>query len=71
MARDRLFELRQMAEDYEMTNKEYLAQLQQRAKTRNDWRILNPNITPDLVEADVIGTNLAEAHLNWKNHNAD
>jgi TIR domain/Pentapeptide repeats (8 copies) len=52
-----------VAEDYAMANKEHLAQLRQGVKTWNDWRSLNPNITPDLVEADLIGTNLAEAHL--------
>jgi uncharacterized protein YjbI with pentapeptide repeats len=46
-----------------MANKEHLAHLRQGVKTWNDWRNLNPNITPDLVEADRIGTNLAEAHL--------
>jgi uncharacterized protein YjbI with pentapeptide repeats len=30
---------------------------------RNYWRSSNPDITPDLAEADLIGANLAEVNL--------
>jgi hypothetical protein len=46
-----------------MASKEHLAQLQQGVKTWNDWRSLNPNITPDLVEAHLTGANLAGVNL--------
>jgi uncharacterized protein YjbI with pentapeptide repeats len=46
-----------------MANEGHLVQLKQRVTARNYWRSSNPDITPDLAEADLIGANLAEVNL--------
>jgi uncharacterized protein YjbI with pentapeptide repeats len=46
-----------------MANEGHLVQLKQRVTAWNCWRSSNPDITPDLTEADLIGANLAEADL--------
>jgi uncharacterized protein YjbI with pentapeptide repeats len=46
-----------------MANEGHLVQLKQRVTARNYWRSSNPDITPDLAEADLIEVNLAEADL--------
>jgi uncharacterized protein YjbI with pentapeptide repeats len=46
-----------------MANEGHLVQLKQRVTAWNCWRSSNPDITPDLAEADLIGANLAEVNL--------
>jgi uncharacterized protein YjbI with pentapeptide repeats len=46
-----------------MANEGHLVQLKQRVTARNYWRSSNPDITPDLAEADLIGANLAKVNL--------
>jgi uncharacterized protein YjbI with pentapeptide repeats len=46
-----------------MANEGHLVQLKQRVTAWNCWRSSNPDITPDLAEADLIEVNLAEADL--------
>jgi hypothetical protein len=46
-----------------MANEGHLVQLKQRVTAWNYWRSSNPDITPDLAEADLIGANLAEVNL--------
>jgi hypothetical protein len=46
-----------------MANEGHLVQLKQGVTAWNCWRSSNPDITPDLAEADLIGANLAEVNL--------
>jgi uncharacterized protein YjbI with pentapeptide repeats len=46
-----------------MANEGHLVQLKQRVTAWNCWRSSNPDITPDLAEADLTGANLAEVNL--------
>jgi uncharacterized protein YjbI with pentapeptide repeats len=46
-----------------MADEGHLVQLKQRVTAWNCWRSSNPDITPDLAEADLIGANLAEVNL--------
>jgi uncharacterized protein YjbI with pentapeptide repeats len=46
-----------------MANEGHLVQLKQSVTAWNCWRSSNPDITPDLAEADLIGANLAEVNL--------
>jgi uncharacterized protein YjbI with pentapeptide repeats len=46
-----------------MANEGHLVRLKQRVTAWNCWRSSNPDITPDLTEADLIGANLAEVNL--------
>jgi uncharacterized protein YjbI with pentapeptide repeats len=47
-----------------MANEEHLAILKQGVKVWNQWRGENPDILPDLGEANLIGTNLSGADLS-------
>ena len=46
-----------------MANEGHLVQLKQRVTAWNYSRSSNPDITPDLAEADLIGAHLGGAHL--------
>jgi uncharacterized protein YjbI with pentapeptide repeats len=46
-----------------MVNPEHLKILRQSVTARNTWRKDNPDVLPDLVGADLRGTNLNEADL--------
>jgi len=48
-----------------MANSEHLEILKQGVATWNAWREKNPQIWPDLREADLRGSNLAEYNLRW------
>jgi TIR domain/Pentapeptide repeats (8 copies) len=46
-----------------MANEEHLARLKQGVEAWNQWREANPDIKPDLIDADLTGAHLAGAHL--------
>ena len=53
-----------------MANPDHVAQL--RAGQWNDWRAANPNLAPDLIDADLAGMdlrglNFSKAHLKGAN----
>jgi hypothetical protein len=50
-----------------MPNDEHVKLLKQGADAWNKWRVENPNIRPDLSEADLIEANLYGAYLNVAN----
>ncbi|WP_300000208.1 pentapeptide repeat-containing protein [Anabaena sp. AL09] len=55
-----------------MANPEHLAILKQGVGVWNEWREENPDIIPDLTEADLRGANLSDADLRDANlSNAD
>ena len=47
-----------------MANQEQLAILKQGVKIWNKWRVDNPDVDIDLIEADLMGANLSEANLS-------
>jgi uncharacterized protein YjbI with pentapeptide repeats len=50
-----------------MANPEHLAMIQQGVDAWIGWRLKNPDIKPDLAEADLGGADLREAHLGGAN----
>jgi hypothetical protein len=48
-----------------MADDEHVALLKQGVAAWNAWRDENPDIRPDLSEADVGKANLHEANLRW------
>jgi uncharacterized protein YjbI with pentapeptide repeats len=55
-----------------MANPEHLAKLKEGAKAWNEWRVENPELTPDLIGAQLRGANLSGADLKAVNfHRAD
>jgi uncharacterized protein YjbI with pentapeptide repeats len=47
-----------------MANPEHLAKLKEGVEAWNQWRVENPNVQPDLIEADLRGANLTGADFN-------
>lgn len=50
-----------------MANKDHLKILKRGVKAWNKWRKANPQILPDLSDADLRGAKLAGAELDWTN----
>jgi len=50
-----------------MANKEHVKILKQGVKAWNKWRKENPNIIPDLKQADLSKANLSGVNLEWSN----
>jgi uncharacterized protein YjbI with pentapeptide repeats len=50
-----------------MANEEHLAILRQGVGVWNTWRVENPDVRPDLMEAHLIGADLSGAILNEAN----
>ena len=53
-----------------MADPEHLAKIKEGIRVWNKWRKKNPDVTPDLSEANLEGVNLrganlAKANLNW------
>ena len=50
-----------------MANKEHLARLKQGVEVWNQWRRENPDLCPDLSQANLTGAHLVEADLSDTN----
>ena len=50
-----------------MANPEHLKILEQGVEGWNKWRKENPDVRPDLIEANLEGANLSGAHLRVAN----
>jgi hypothetical protein len=50
-----------------MANEEHVALLKQGVAVWNAWRDENPNIFPNLSEADLSEADLSRANLSWAN----
>jgi uncharacterized protein YjbI with pentapeptide repeats len=50
-----------------MANEEHVARLKQGVATWNAWRKENPDIVPNLSEANLTGEDLSEANLRKAN----
>src|SRR5450755_1608167 len=55
------------SEEHLMANQDQLALLQQGGNTWNDWRLYNPDIVPNLSEANLSNLNLSGANLSGAN----